>query len=310
VLRWRLLLGTLLVGGLIALVWLDAMSVVPGLWLLPLVAAISLLASHELLELLAVVGMMPVRWLVQVANLAVIAGTWIVGSEGFEGRGSFTFIPLVPTQRIWLLALPVLIACTFLIAIFVSEMWRYGRTCSDSSDNGILASATGNVAGGILALAYVGMMLQCAVALRLWWGIGAVVSWIVIVKMSDIGAYTVGRLIGRHKMVPRLSPGKTIEGAIGGLLFSCLGAWAVFNWLGPICDPHRFPPMHGWSWLIFGTLLGAAGMFGDLAESLLKRDAGRKDSSTWFPGFGGVLDVVDSLLLSAPVALLCWAAVS
>ena len=62
-----------------------------------------------------------------------------------------------------------------------------------------------------------------------------------------------------------------------------------------------------WGWIAFGLLVGGAGMVGDLAESLLKRDVGRKDSSTWMPGFGGVLDVLDSLLLSAPVAWACWA---
>jgi phosphatidate cytidylyltransferase len=60
------------------------------------------------------------------------------------------------------------------------------------------------------------------------------------------------------------------------------------------------------NWLFYGVLLGIAGIFGDLAESLIKRDVGRKDSSTWMPGFGGVLDLLDSLLFAAPVAWLCW----
>jgi phosphatidate cytidylyltransferase len=72
--------------------------------------------------------------------------------------------------------------------------------------------------------------------------------------------------------------------------------------LEPTCKPGPW-----WGWIAFGLLVGGAGMVGDLAESLLKRDVGRKDSSTWMPGFGGVLDVLDSLLLSAPVAWACWA---
>ena len=67
------------------------------------------------------------------------------------------------------------------------------------------------------------------------------------------------------------------------------------------------PGLFWWGWIVFGLLVGAAGMVGDLAESLLKRDVGVKDSSTWMPGFGGVLDILDSLLLSAPVAWFCWA---
>jgi phosphatidate cytidylyltransferase len=131
--------------------------------------------------------------------------------------------------------------------------------------------------------------------------------------MGDIGAYTVGRLIGRHKMAPLISPGKTIEGAFGALAFSCLGAWLAFQFVVPWTAEHSAVAMqwsHPWSlwwgWIVFGLLVGAAGMLGDLAESLLKRDVGRKDSSTWLPGFGGVLDILDSLLLSAPVAWACW----
>jgi phosphatidate cytidylyltransferase len=120
--------------------------------------------------------------------------------------------------------------------------------------------------------------------------------------MGDIGAYTVGRLIGRHKMSPAISPGKTIEGGLGALVFACAGAWASFRWLLPPATPW----VADWGWLVFGLLMGIGGMVGDLAESLLKRDAGVKDSSTWMPGFGGVLDLLDSLLLTAPLAWLCW----
>jgi phosphatidate cytidylyltransferase len=121
------------------------------------------------------------------------------------------------------------------------------------------------------------------------------------VKCGDIGAYAVGRLFGRTKLAPVLSPGKTIEGSLGGLAFACAAAYFTF-WAMADSTPKR------WGWLAYGLLVGTAGMLGDLAESLLKRDAGRKDSSTWMPGFGGVLDILDSVLLAAPVAYLCWVA--
>ena len=124
--------------------------------------------------------------------------------------------------------------------------------------------------------------------------------------MGDTGAYTVGRLIGRHKMAPSISPGKTVEGALGAFLFACLGSWLTFRWIVPFL-PEGAGPGPWYGWLLFGVLVGGAGMLGDLAESLLKRDVGVKDSSTWMPGFGGVLDILDSLLLSAPVAWFCWA---
>jgi phosphatidate cytidylyltransferase len=180
---------------------------------------------------------------------------------------------------------------------FVAEMYRYRKP------GGNIA----NLAAAVFTLVYVGFMLSFAVQLRVWWGMAALASWIIVVKMGDIGAYIVGRLIGRHKMAPLISPGKTIEGAMGALAFSYLGSWLTFRWLVPVLMPELFDPHPWWGWIAFGLLAGTAGMFGDLFESLLKRDVGRKDSSTWLPGFGGVLDIIDSLLLSAPVACFCWA---
>ena len=131
---------------------------------------------------------------------------------------------------------------------------------------------------------------------------------IIAVKMGDTGAYTVGRLFGRQKLAPRLSPGKTVEGAVGAILFACAGAWLSFRFLGSsMVFPAWKPPNSiAGGWWVYGLILGNAGMFGDLAESLIKRDVGRKDSSTWMPGFGGILDILDSLLLAAPVAWYCW----
>ena len=91
-------------------------------------------------------------------------------------------------------------------------------------------------------------------------------------------------------------------------LTMCLGSWLAFEHLFPLMFPggaSRAVP--AWGWLAYGLLVGAAGVIGDLAESLLKRDVGQKNSSDWMPGFGGVLDILDSVLLAAPVAYLCWA---
>jgi phosphatidate cytidylyltransferase len=164
----------------------------------------------------------------------------------------------------------------------------------------------GGIAATCFAVVYVGLMFAFLVQLRLARGMGALATLLIVVKMSDIGAYTVGRLIGRHKMAPRLSPGKTIEGACGALAFALLASWAAFHWLVPALQLHWQRPCPWWGWVAFGILIGAAGMLGDLAESLIKRDVGRKDSSTWLPGFGGVLDMVDSVLLAAPVAWFWW----
>ena len=291
-LRWRLLLGTAIIAALVALCWLDFHAAVPGVWLLPVALVVTLLATHETLDLLAAAGMRPTRWLVHAANLLMVLSPWadyaepLVRQHLTPGLADVVFSsPCSPEAAIGV----------FLLALFAAEMCGYRGA----------GHAAASIAGGVLALLYVGALLRCAVSLRMI-GLGALASWIVVVKMGDVGAYTVGRLIGRHKMSPLISPGKTIEGALGALAFSCLASWLALRWLVPLCTPEAVSPGPRWGWLVYGLLLAEAGMLGDLAESLLKRDAGRKDSSTWLTGYGGVLDIVDSLLLSAPVAWLCW----
>ncbi len=102
------------------------------------------------------------------------------------------------------------------------------------------------------------------------------------------------------------SPKKTIEGGIGAILFGCLGSYVSLVWLGPLVAGKSFVTPW-WAWLSYGVVLTLAGMFGDLAESLLKREAGAKDSSRWLPGLGGVLDLLDSILFAAPLAYAMWA---
>lgn len=187
------------------------------------------------------------------------------------------------------------IAAGVLIA-FVGEMLRF------KLPGGHLI----NLTGAVFAIVYVGLLGSFLVMLRIAYGVPAVVSMIAVAKLCDVGAYTVGRLIGRHKMAPSLSPGKTIEGAVGGLAFAILGAWLSVAVLFPLATGE--PSQTTWvGVVIYGLAVGLAGMLGDLAESLIKRDVMRKDSGTNVPGFGGFLDIYDSLLLAAPVAFGLWA---
>jgi phosphatidate cytidylyltransferase len=172
----------------------------------------------------------------------------------------------------------------------------------------------------MLVITYVGGLMAFIVQLRLLGGTGtsydpnvgllALVSLIATVKMSDTGQYFIGRLIGRHKLAPVVSPGKTWEGAIGGMVFAIGTAWFIFSWAAPRMvvassgSPRLTESVPGGIGIV---LFAIAVAVGDLAESMLKRDAEVKDSSTWLPGFGGVLDLLDSLLLAAPVAYLFWA---
>ena len=129
---------------------------------------------------------------------------------------------------------------------------------------------------------------------------------------SDIGAYAVGRSLGRHKLIPSVSPAKTVEGAVGGLVASMLVAWVYTRW---VLHPDTHLDFHGApaGVLFFGALVSAVAQLGDLAESLFKREAGVKDSSHLIPGHGGILDRFDSLLFVLPVSyvalgwLLTWA---
>jgi phosphatidate cytidylyltransferase len=130
---------------------------------------------------------------------------------------------------------------------------------------------------------------------------------VVVTKFTDIGAYLIGSSIGRHKLIPRISPKKTWEGTVGGLLFAVAGSLGCWQWI-PELAHDGLQLGHA---VTLGILLGAAAVIGDLAESLIKREAGVKDSSTILPGHGGCLDMIDSLLFTAPllyvyVRLVLW----
>jgi phosphatidate cytidylyltransferase len=159
----------------------------------------------------------------------------------------------------------------------------------------------------VFVTAYLGLLPSFLVQLR--WptlepeeatrrGTVALALTIFVPKCCDIGAYFTGRLFGRHRMTPVLSPKKTWEGLAGGLVLSVVAAYTLNRFGGGLSDR---------SALGFGLIVGAAGVLGDLAESLIKRDCQMKDASQGVPGFGGVLDVVDSVLFAAPVAYIWFA---
>ncbi|HEY2146763.1 MAG TPA: CDP-archaeol synthase [Pirellulales bacterium] len=291
-LRWRLLLGTLFIGALAGLCWLDghqALGTPPGAWLLPLALVLSVIASDEMLRLIGTTDEKPVASIVSLGNLAIVASSGVV--DFWPGRAA----PPIPFER---LAWPAAAVAIAVLAAFVGEMARYERP----------GRVVVRVALAALSFVYIGLFLSFVVQLRLFGsnltGMTALVSLIAVVKMGDSGAYTIGRLFGRHKMAPTLSPGKTWEGAIGAVMGAVLGAWLAFRLMPS--DASAAAPAFRWGWIVYGVIVGVAGMLGDLAESLIKRDAGVKDSSPWMPGFGGVLDVLDSILFAAPIAWLMW----
>jgi phosphatidate cytidylyltransferase len=123
--------------------------------------------------------------------------------------------------------------------------------------------------------------------------------FVLITKFSDTGAYSVGSLIGKHKMIPRISPGKTWEGFGGAIVVSTLASVLFVHFA-----QDKMPAMNWVHAVILGVLLSVAAVIGDLIESLFKREAGLKDSGKFFPGIGGILDLLDSLLFNAPIMYL------
>jgi phosphatidate cytidylyltransferase len=144
-----------------------------------------------------------------------------------------------------------------------------------------------------------------SLALRVAPGGALLIFPLVVTWASDIGAYFVGRAIGGRKLIPSVSPGKTVAGAVGGLLTSMLVAWLYARAVLVPVASLGFTP---WGALGFGAAISTAAQIGDLFESLLKREGGVKDSSRIIPGHGGVLDRFDSLIFVLPVAylLLGW----
>lgn len=163
------------------------------------------------------------------------------------------------------------------------------------------------VAMSVLAYLYVPVLFACFV-LRLMFfpgegatgssGVWLVLLVVLVTKFTDMGAYAVGSLIGKHKAIPHISPAKSWEGYIGSLFFALGGAFAIyflgrehFGWLGSIGHV-----------VALGLIAAVAAMVGDLAESILKRSLKVKDSGHMLPGIGGVLDLLDSICFSAPMA--------
>ena len=197
-------------------------------------------------------------------------------------------------------AVPLSLAATVLVALLGAAIWRRGV------DGRPLASVAVTVfaalyTGGTLAFAYGLRYHRFTIAAEPATGTALLFFPIVLTWASDIGAYFVGRAVGRRKLIPAVSPGKTVEGALGGVAVTVIVAWAYVELvLRPVAGLTLRPA----GLVLFGLAISVAAQLGDLAESLLKREAGVKDSSHLIPGHGGVLDRLDSLFFVLPVAYL------
>ena len=311
-LRWRLLSSAIVLTILLSLVYLDfqrAVVGVAGTWLLPVYLLVSVLATREILNLVSLREYRPVKWPVYFGTYSLALAPCLpilVGWMNWADRSHAEIAALADIDtsgwRDHGLQFGLMVAALTLSTLFVflAEMRRYRQP----------GTASVNVALSLMCLVYIGVLWGFVPLLRRFhdngWGMMAVVSAILIVKTCDAGAYFTGRFLGRHKMSPILSPKKTIEGAIGGLVIACLSCGAFFHFAGPVLVGSSFQMSPLARWLGYALAVAVAGMLGDLAESLLKRDMGSKDAGNQLPGLGGVLDVIDSVLFAAPVAYACW----
>ncbi len=278
-LRQRLIFGTLLTIaflGVLALdAWLDG-SLLPEQNRQPIQATLLavlliLLAKPVQMEMAALARQSQTHIFLPVTvPAAAVISTAFYWSQFFTNRQEIRTLFL-------LLALPAAFA-----ALFFAQVLRFGTQ-----------NALKNIAVSSFSILYLGLLPAFILAIRIHLDLRHLLIFIFTIKCSDIGAYTIGKLFGKHKLAPAISPGKTWQGLAGAVIFAAGLAYALNLFCGIMTS--------AWA-LAFGAAFGILGQLSDLAESMLKRDAGLKDSSARIPGFGGILDLIDSLLATAPAA--------
>jgi len=290
-LGWRLAVSAFLIPAFIGLcAWdADCGPAAPVLGVLCL--AIALRSSWELAELLRVRSFDPAWPVMAAGSCLVVLATW--WPRLFDPRDLGHDAAL---SELGPAAVAYAISVLGLLAFEASRFREAGRSME-------------RVGGGLLVISYAGVLLSVTAQLR-WVGGAtggylALGSLVIAAKCGDVGAYTLGRLFGKTKLIPRLSPGKTRVGGLGALLGASVGTVLWFQFATSLFDPQAVPCHWGWA-ALYGLLIGAVGLVGDLCESLIKRDVGAKDSAALMPGFGGLLDLLDSVLYAGPIAYLMW----
>lgn len=290
-LRYRLIFGPMMIVGLLVLLWLDErIGEIPlsGTWYAQVTGRPDLPPGVLMLMLFLVGILLGGRELCRIFHAEnVEADEFMVTLAAAIGCLLIYALPmrLEPVSALAIYA-------SFMVALFllslVKHSWRAQRT-----DGAVTVGAV-----TMLAMVYLGLLPGFYLAIRREHSVWLIAAIILVTKSCDIGAYFTGRAIGRRKLIPWLSPGKTWEGLTGGVIFSGLiaaGIGMVAHSMGNTTVPIAYMA-------VCGVLMGAFGQFGDLVASLFKRDAGIKDSGSSIPGFGGIIDVIDSPIVVAPLA--------
>jgi phosphatidate cytidylyltransferase len=282
-LQTRLWVGTILTVVGVAILVADEYLYPPWYpgWLL-MVLTLGLATCHELFWLVGQ-SYKFASWLSYGGVVVLLAMNWLAQVPE----------PRWPNPSIWVYLMAAFLGYFFVL--FLVEMAYYRQP------DGVMI----RMPVSLWMVAYLGLLPAFLVQLR-WMAIHphsstvALILAIFVPKCCDIGGYFTGRWFGRNRLSPAISPKKTWEGALGGLVLAAL-VTVIIDRAAPT------PPLlHNFLWaeVGFGVTVGGAGILGDLAESMIKRDCNQKDASSVVPGFGGVLDVIDAVLFAAPVAYL------
>lgn len=295
----RLLMGSLLVMVLLGGAWLDGVldvtptpgwlswlcrsaTLPPGVVAVPMLAVVSGVCGLELARILRAEGVHSEDWVGVASALAGLLCVSLAPGAGGTGQVGLATVAMAAA------------------VVLILSLAYYSR--SQRVDG--VTSAAG---GALLTFVYAGVLPGFIVVLRREHDVALVVWVLLVTKSSDIGAYGFGRAFGRRQLIGWLSPGKTWEGLAGGIGTSMmvgavsgglLGGWMAGGGGG---EGSAWSP----SWVsgaFAGVMFALVGQLGDLTASVMKRDAGVKDAGGSIPGFGGMIDVVDSLLLVAPLA--------
>jgi len=192
-----------------------------------------------------------------------------------------TYVQVAPSAEMEFVLMTAVCLCVFLL--------QFTRRNTEQAIVGIATT--------ILGISYFGWFFSFMIKLSIMWPLYIEVKMrilylIIVTKSGDVGAYIIGTLFGSHQLIPRISPKKSVEGTIAGLIIS-FGTAVLFKGMLPaVSIVHIF---------VIGILLSLTGQIGDLSESLIKRDCKVKDSGSVFPGLGGMLDIIDSLIFTAPI---------
>ena len=291
---WRLLVSAILIPLFAGAFYLDMRLGPSAPILLAIILTLALCGAREMVDLLWTRSFTPNKLIVSACCVLVAAAAW---------WGRFGHMPIqIPSDDNTLAQVMLAYAMTILV-LFLLATYRYREPGASMETLGV----------ELLIVSYIGVLMGVFAQLR--WVAGSeagylvIGSLLVVTKGGDVGAYFLGRLFGRRKLVPLLSPGKTWAGAVGALIGSASSAVLWLHFATPLFSPTGEALWQPPWWLVsavYGLILGVTGLVGDLCESLIKRDVGKKDSSTLLPGFGGLLDLMDSVLYASPVAYVLW----